>query len=97
MNLSKNIEDIKINQEIMKTDIKYLRQFIEDGKKRCDIHLDEYSNFKTKIDEITVGGNVTNKALIDKLSEHIVWDKWLFGIIVGLLLFVGGKILTIQP
>lgn len=65
-----------IDIALIQQDIHYIKEFIEQDRERFDRHIESTDNHATKAD----------------LEGHIVQDRWMFSTVIGLLLFILGKL-----
>lgn len=79
------MSELKTDIELIKKDIQYIKQFIENDRKRFEKHIEESELYRIKVD--------TFGAIDSKMNDHIVQDRWMFGIIITLLIFILGKVL----
>ena len=83
----------KSDIELIKKDIAYIRQFIEEDRKKFDKHIEESFSYRTKVDEMSAGGNEKLKSFFKEFRNHVISDQWAFGIMVTMLLAILGRVL----
>ena len=70
--------------QLIKQDIAYIKTFIAEDRAESKDHIKTSEVYRDKVSKLY---NVK-----DKLDEHILQDRWLHTTIIGLLLFVLGKL-----
>ena len=81
-------EQLRTQIRLVQQDLHYIRKFIEEDKKNFDNHIAKSEMYIKKIDKID---NIE-----DRIKAHEISDKWVFTTVIGLLLFILGKLFFIH-
>lgn len=77
-------DDLYTQLKLVQQDVKYIREFIEEDRKRYDKHMEESVEYRRKVDSYENVGK--------SIKDHVGVDKWMFTTIITILLFILGKL-----
>ena len=77
----------KIFQDIavIKKDIEYIREFIQDDRHKFEKHIDEAEGYRQRVNGLEVLRHHIAKQEVN-LENHIIADRWTFGVSFSLLI-----------
>ena len=74
--------------DLLQKDVTYIREFIEQDRDRFAAHIETSEKYREKVDALS-----TIKKSFD---DHTMNDKWMFGTIISLLVFILGKLFIMR-
>lgn len=75
--------------DLLAKDVAYIREFIEQDRDKFAAHIETSEKYREKVDAM-----VNMKKAFD---DHAINDKWMFSTIIGLLIFILGKLFIMKP
>ena len=74
--------------DLLAKDVAYIREFIEQDRDKFSAHIETSEKYREKVDSLS-----TIKKSFD---DHAINDKWMFSTIIGLLIFILGKLFIMR-
>lgn len=66
------------SNDVIAKDIEYIKQFIEEDRKRYSAHVETSDNYRDRVVKLELQHAAHEVAF----KTHCEWDRWLFGLII---------------
>ena len=77
---------IESDVEVLKNDIQYIREFLEVEREAVKSHIVESTVYRDKVNRFD--------SFMGEFRSHIISDRWMFTTVIGLLVFIIGKLFS---